>query len=392
MNSERTILELVGLIYDAAGDASRWPVFLEKLRRAVNSSATNLFAQDLRSQEFSFTAAVGMDSAYQRTYEKYYRTRNVYLIQGNHLLRTGRVCLGPAMCPDAVALRTEFYNDWIVPQKQRHGMLGVIFRQRSLTSMVGAIRPKGAELFDADEMSLMNMLIPHLQRAVSLHRKIADLEKQNIAASDALDHWSLGVILLDSRGRVLFANRNAEEIVRQRDGLTMSADGLHAALPGETSALRRLIHDAIATHNGKGGQSGGALALPRPSLKRPLNVLVTPLFSHNQLAVQRRATVALFLSDPEATEEADDDALRRLFGLSRAEANVASLLMQGKEVKQVSEELHVSLATTRTHLRSIFDKTGTRRQAELVQLILRSPVSLRLHAGPTSSVPQRKAS
>jgi hypothetical protein len=72
MNSERTILELIRLIYDAAGDASRWPVFLEKLRRAVNSSATNLFAQDLRSQEFSFTAAVGMDSAYQRTYEKYY--------------------------------------------------------------------------------------------------------------------------------------------------------------------------------------------------------------------------------------------------------------------------------------------------------------------------------
>src|SRR5882724_9260365 len=106
MHSELAISELIGLIYDAAGDATRWPVFLEKLGAVLNSSASNLFVQDLRSQEFSMAAAVGMESSFQRSYESYYRTRNVYLIRGNHLLRTGSVCLGPAMCPDAIALRT----------------------------------------------------------------------------------------------------------------------------------------------------------------------------------------------------------------------------------------------------------------------------------------------
>jgi len=392
MNSERTILELIGLIYDATGDASRWQPFLEKFGRVVNAPANNIFVQDLHSHGFNLSADDGMDASYERTYADYYKAKNVYLIRGNHLLRTGKIYPSQVLCPDAVALRSEFYNDWIAPQRQRHGMLGVIYRNGSLASMIGAIRHRGARPFGEEEVSLLEILMPHLQRAVTLRRRIVDLEKQKIAATDALDHWSLGVILLDSRGRVLLMNSRAEEIVRQKDGLTMAADGLHAALPGETSALRRLIHDAIATHDGKGGESGGALALPRPSLKRSLNVLVTPLFSHNQLAVQKRATVALFLSDPEATEEADDDALRRFFGLSRAEAHVAALLIQGKEVKQVSEELHVSLATTRTHLRSIFDKTGTRRQAELVQLILRSPVSLRLHPQLTFSVTQSKAS
>src|SRR5207245_7462123 len=117
----------------------------------------NLFSQDLRSQEFSFVAAAGMDPAYQRAYENYYRKRNVYLIRGNHLLRTGHVCVGPEMCSDAVALRSEFYNDWIAPQKQRHGMLGVIFRERSLTSMMGTIEPKDGEFFDAVDLGLKQL-------------------------------------------------------------------------------------------------------------------------------------------------------------------------------------------------------------------------------------------
>jgi hypothetical protein len=67
--SERTASDLIGLIYDAAGDSSCWPVFLDKLGRTLNSSASNLFVQDLRSQEFSLAAAVGMDPFYQRLYE-----------------------------------------------------------------------------------------------------------------------------------------------------------------------------------------------------------------------------------------------------------------------------------------------------------------------------------
>jgi len=35
MNSGRTISELIGLIYDAAGDAARWPAFLEPRRELL---------------------------------------------------------------------------------------------------------------------------------------------------------------------------------------------------------------------------------------------------------------------------------------------------------------------------------------------------------------------
>jgi hypothetical protein len=71
MNSERTISELIGLIYDAAGDAARWPAFLEKLRQGLNSSASNLFVQDLHDHRFNVASQLGFDPQSQRAYNPF---------------------------------------------------------------------------------------------------------------------------------------------------------------------------------------------------------------------------------------------------------------------------------------------------------------------------------
>jgi DNA-binding CsgD family transcriptional regulator len=377
MHSERTISQLIGLIYDAAGDASRWPAFLEKLGPVINSPANNIFVQDLHSHGFNLAADDGMDARYRHSYAEYYKTKNIYLIRGNHLLRTGKVYPSQALCPDTVALRSEFYNDWIAPQRQRHGMLGVIYRKRSIASMIGAIRDRSARPFGEEEVSLVKILMPHLQRAVTLHRRITDLERQKNAVAQAFDHWSLGVILLDAKGRVLLMNRKAEEIANQRDGLTSHADGVRAAQNGESSALRVLIQDAISTRLGHGGRAGGAIALTRPSLKTPLNVLVTPLFPEKGLPAQPGAIAALFVSDPDVREESDEDVVRRLYALTPAEAALVGRLIAGEDLRRAAETLSVSMNTARTHLKRVFEKTRTKRQAELVQLILRSPAQIR---------------
>ena len=113
---------------------------------------------------------------------------------------------------------------------------------------------------------------------------------------------------------------------------------------------------------------------------RPLNVLVTPVVAHKALRIEVGTAAIVFVGDPEAREDTDEELLRMLYGLSDAEARVAALLVRAKSVKEVSEGLQVSLNTVRTHLKRIFEKTGTRRQAELVQLVLQSPVFSRLRA------------
>ena len=119
---------------------------------------------------------------------------------------------------------------------------------------------------------------------------------------------------------------------------------------------------------------GVTLTLPDGSNARSTSW--SPRFAPMRLCSRKRVC-AVFVSDPESADETDEEALRQLYDSSRAEARVAAPLMQARSAEQISEELYVSLSTAWTHMRRIFDKTSTRRQGELVSLLLRSPAHLR---------------
>jgi DNA-binding CsgD family transcriptional regulator len=74
--------------------------------------------------------------------------------------------------------------------------------------------------------------------------------------------------------------------------------------------------------------------------------------------------------DPNDDPAPPADLLRRLFGLTTAEADVAELVAGGHGLKPIADELALSIATVKTHLQRVFAKTDTHRQAELVRLLL----------------------
>ena len=78
----------------------------------------------------------------------------------------------------------------------------------------------------------------------------------------------------------------------------------------------------------------------------------------------------MLIIDPEHKPDPPAALLRRLYGLTNTEAEVAVRIGRGAGLKHVSEELVVSSETVRTHLQHVFDKTNTHRQAELVGLLL----------------------
>jgi DNA-binding CsgD family transcriptional regulator len=83
-------------------------------------------------------------------------------------------------------------------------------------------------------------------------------------------------------------------------------------------------------------------------------------------------TAILFITDPEQTALVRSEWLREDFGLTLAEARFTREILKADGLQAAADRLGISLATARTHLGHVFDKTGTRRQAELVRLILQS--------------------
>jgi DNA-binding CsgD family transcriptional regulator len=104
---------------------------------------------------------------------------------------------------------------------------------------------------------------------------------------------------------------------------------------------------------------------------RPYGVVVTPCHRRILEAVPNgQPTAVLYVFDPEARPTPSPAMLRRLFGLTTTETEVALRLTAGRTASQVAADLGTSLATVRTHLRQLFDKTGTSRQAALVSLLV----------------------
>ncbi len=123
---------------------------------------------------------------------------------------------------------------------------------------------------------------------------------------------------------------------------------------------------------------GGVAAIERGPGRRSLEVLIAP-FSHDDFRGEGTDELAIiFVTDPEATVIDVSELLMQMYGLTRTEANLAAKLVEGLSFAEACDVMSITQNTGRTHLKRIFSKTGTNRQAALVKLILGGSVNFRL--------------
>jgi DNA-binding CsgD family transcriptional regulator len=116
---------------------------------------------------------------------------------------------------------------------------------------------------------------------------------------------------------------------------------------------------------------GGALALPRPSGRRPLSLLATPTRGASG-HMAGAPLVLLSVVDPELGQAVPEDRLRAFFGLSPAEAHVAAELIAGYDIREIADRLGRSTHTVRLQAARIREKTETNRQAESIAVMMRT--------------------
>jgi DNA-binding CsgD family transcriptional regulator/PAS domain-containing protein len=330
------ILDLVGLIFDAAVDPAAWPDTLNKLADATGAHVAALGSYDAQTNA---VANIGprRDPEYMRVYQEHWASRNPLGVITPELFM-----------PRDENTRTEFIQEWVV------GRVGD---------------------FGQDETELFAALIPFIERAVQFQHRLATLEMQRASSAAAFDRLRDGVIIVDSNFGIMFANRSAEELLAEGDGLILDHDGIAAGTPGDSAALRRLV---AGRNNGNGlPGAGGRCTLGRRNGRAPLSVLAVPVRGEVAWIVPRRPAAVLFVTDPDRDGRASTEALRRRYGLTRAEAAFLGEIVKGDGLQAAADRLGVSLATARTHLRHVFEKTGTQRQAELVGLMVLGQTTLR---------------
>jgi DNA-binding CsgD family transcriptional regulator/PAS domain-containing protein len=367
--TQEQVLELVELIYRAAGDPAEWPRFVQRLAGVLTGTIATIHHQRPGASESDFAASWNMDPAAIESYAKYYGALNLWFTTRPHIHAQGAVYTSQMLCPEDLLVRSEFYNDWLEPQGMYQGAGATIFKNGPLSSIISIFRPRKAERFDGAEVGLLRILLPHLQRAFQLHNRIQGLERNGAAAADALDLLEQGVVLLDAKGCVLLVNRAADAILAAKKALRLTPHGLVAAVASENRQLSRLIQGAIATGKRVGLDAGGAMVVSRDGQRAPLHVLIAPLGTKTIHLGGDVPVAAIFISDPEHKPASNGALLVQLFGLTRAEARLAEILAAGESLLDAAQKLGVAQSTVRSQLKSIFGKTNTNRQSQLVSVL-----------------------
>jgi DNA-binding CsgD family transcriptional regulator/PAS domain-containing protein len=265
--------------------------------------------------------------------------------------------------------KSEYYNDYLKPQDKVHSVGVFLLKEASNSLVLGTQRGKCAGAFGEKESRLVSILAPHLTRAVRVHRKVHTVTAEKDQAQGALDQIRMGVILTNRFGTPLYLNRAAELMMTQDVGLGIFHNRLAAHSPSETAMLLKMIFEASKEANGTA--VSGDMRITMPDKVDYLHCVVTPVSPEISFMMNLDGgtdCVAVFLSRPGGLQ-LSPKRLVSLYKITPAEARLAARLAALRTVDEAADDLGISLSTARTQLKSLFGKTGTRSQSELLMLL-----------------------
>jgi DNA-binding CsgD family transcriptional regulator len=368
---------LVGALYDAALNPADWPQLAPMLARAFGAESTAIFQLDLAQGSAALFGITGnFDAKAMSEYEAYYHQKDLWAIEMSKS-PTGRARLSQEIVEDSEFLNSEIYNGFAKRIDLFWSVASVMALEKQFMGAIGIHRPHGARPFEAHDKHQLDLLLPHLTRAMLLQLKLQGLTQDNRIVLEALERHSVGMIAVDARATLLFANATAERLLRAGLGLTCRQGYLGAIDPTKDGELRRLIEQAGMAARGSLSEAGGVLALPRIE-GRPLSLLVCPLRPHALNLGPPPAALIIF-GDPDATPSTSTQALVNLYGLTRAEARLMAALVDGERLEHYADRHQISINTARTQLKQVLAKTGHGRQADLIRDVISNPALRATH-------------
>lgn len=377
---------LIGLIYRGALEPQPWQSALPALREALDAQVASLVlrppSQDDRGVILN---CVRPDSPAQEAelhladpndWEVTAYREQFFTLDPFVNLPVDSVIALEDILPDEELIASDYYRHYLEPI-DLFRILGVDTTEPAgMLARLRFSRRRSEPRFDEGERRLLELIVPHLRMAIEIYARLNRMTSERDLYAGAVDQLSVATIILDEQGRLLNTNAVARALLEETDGLSLRGEKLHIEGRDLDRELQRALDGIRKAQPGDETSVIQALRVPRSGERSDLGLVIRPVPTSEWSEGQSSPCAAIFISDPDLRESASQQGLRKLFGLTPAEANLALLLARGLNLAEVSETQNISQHTARAQLKSIFSKTGVSRQAELVRLILKSVASL----------------
>jgi DNA-binding CsgD family transcriptional regulator/PAS domain-containing protein len=359
---------LIGEIYDTTLDAALWDQTLRKAVGFIGGSNAALWSKDAGEASGRVSRVWGFDPCYVRAYfDEYGRmdpAARVHFVTG-----IGEAVALSALVPEHELLESRFYREWARPQSLIDCMHLTVDKSGSTLALFAVSRRKRDGVADKQACQRMQLLAPHLRRAVLVAKVIGTTQAQAAALAETCDGLRAGMFLVDRSGRIVHANVAGHSMLAEGDILSVIYD-------------RLVLHEARSNHQLSGifaAAGDGDVALGTAGVTLPLNghsgqhyvAHVLPLTSglRSRAAKTYSAAAAVFVRSAATGSPSAPETIAKVFRLTPTELNVFLAIVEVGGAPEVAELLGIAVSTVKTHLTRIYDKTGTKRHADLAKIV-----------------------
>ena len=366
---EAELSVLISEIYDAALDPNLWAPALERASDFVGGCTASVYSKNPVSMTADIMHVVGVGDA--DSFRERYTAKYVKMDPTTPALfffDVGEVVEIADILPYDEFLETRYYKEWVRSQGWIDMVTSVLDKSATSYAVASVFRHERDGRTDEGARHRMKLLAPHFRRAILIGRTIEPKKAEADTLADTLDALAAGLFLVDPTGRLVHANARGHAMLAE-EGILRAAGGRLVA--NDRGADRALRSAFSAAEGGDGVLGTQAIAVPLATDERRFVAHVLPLTSgaRRRAGSSYAAAAAVFVRQADIDTPAAPEVIAKRYELSPSELRVLLTVFESGGVSNIGEALGIPEATAKTHLRRLFEKTGTSGQADLVKLV-----------------------
>lgn len=306
-------------------------------------------------------AAAGVDRQVLADYDARWSERNPLVQRSLHDLMAGEIVSADDIMPWDELRQTPYYREFLHPLGMRHSLAALVAGKGQSYASLVTTRGEAAGPYQPRHLELVSAVRPHIARALHILEYFEGARISLAAFSATMDRLPFSVLLLSNDRVIIHANASARRRLHSGNGIAEVGSRLEARGAGDTRP--RFTRDWNALANSKLSSEGRfefQSVNGTPLSGEASRILVSGAVNSDERLWMLR------LFDQHLDKARLSSVWAKHLDFTPAQCRAGIALIEHGHANGVAEEMGISIQTVYSHLKAMFEKTGTHTQAALV--------------------------
>ena len=366
--------KIIGTVYDAALDASLWPEVIRQIVEFTQSKTAVLTALDRLNPNYDFEHAFNIPQAGLDAYHD----EQVRLIDmALHIPLWQQQGIGGVINQDLNRYAQLSNSDEFIFYEKCLKVTGISYIAGVLLdhgeyrwSVLGIHRASEQPAFAQEELDFLKRIGVHIRRALQIHKQLSFARIENKNLYRVLDAIKVGIILIDEKRTLYYANQRAQQLLEHSKIFEFDAQNRIFMARMYQQKFERLIQTTLLESRTNTDDIGGVLAVNHHNGQQFM-LTATPFSSIERFEnLKDKNYAVLFISEVGQQYALATPYLKEIYTLSPRECEICELFVNGSNLEKIAVHCNLTLSSVRTYVKNIYGKLQCNSQAELLHKLM----------------------